>query len=555
MDIADRKARETALLLAEKRQNEAELARIAAEKVAETLRADVADALAANDRRFRSMVEAVRDHAFFTLDREGVVTSWNCGAERLLGYAEEAIVGRNVACIFTPEDNERGVPQKLIALAREAVCAEDEGWRVKGDGQRMWARVTKSAQLDGAGAVTGYAVILEDATERRKLAAVVEETRLERMRLQEKFLSNVSHELRTPLTALHFFVGNVADGVLGEVSPEQREHLALAMENIDQLKDMVGDLLDITRVDTHKLTVLPQHTSLARLIAEALSTCRTITLAKSIRLHSEIAAELPWAWADPLRVRQVLINLIDNAAKFTGEGGSIVVGARQLPGDQGFLCVSVSDTGCGIARADREIIFDRLAQLEQGSEVSRGGLGIGLFIARELVQQHGGRIWVESEPGQGSTFFFTLPVFSIAKLCAHVLTPQNLASGCATLIAVDVVVPDRSEREELLPVVHEVLERCVHPGQDVLLPWMSDMEEVTTFFIAACTDSKGFSVIANRIGMELKHLDGSAKLKPYISSTTVVLNPGVPGEDLIDEVTARFEGLIEEHLQGQEQFQ
>ncbi len=552
MDITDRKENEAALVVAEQRRHEAELARIAAEKFAETVRADAADALAASDRRFRTMVEAVRDHAFFTLDREGIVTSWNGGAERLLGYAEAAIVGRNVACIFTP-DNQRGVPQQLIAHAGEGVCVEDEGWRVKGDGQRIWARVTKSALLDGGGAVTGYAVILEDATERRRVAAAVEEARIERLRLQEKFLSNVSHELRTPLTAIYFFVSNVADALLGELLPEQREHLALALINIEQLKEMVDDLLDITRVDTHKLRVEPQHASPVRLIAEVLGTCRGNAAARNIHLTSRVGRDLPNAWADPFRVRQILINLIDNATKFTSEGGSIVVEAQADPSDPGFLRFSVADTGCGISQADREIVFDRLAQVNNGPGASRGGLGIGLFIARELVQQHGGRIWLDSELGQGSTFSFTLPVFSIAKLCAHVLTPQNLASGCATLIAVDIVSRDEGAGE-LLPSVQKVLERCVHPGQDVLLPWMGTMDQVTTFFIAACTDSKGFSVIANRIGMELKHFDSAAKLKPYISSTTVVLNPGLSGEGLIEEVTARFERLIEEHLQGQEQY-
>jgi signal transduction histidine kinase len=129
--------------------------------------------------------------------------------------------------------------------------------------------------LEDAGPVCGFAIIMQDATERRKTALVLEDARQERTRLQEKFLSHVSHELRTPLTAIYFFTTNVLDGLLGDLTSEQREHLTLALDNVKQLKGMVSDLLEITRVDTHKLVVEPQHANSATLISEALSTCGT----------------------------------------------------------------------------------------------------------------------------------------------------------------------------------------------------------------------------------------------------------------------------------------
>ena len=364
---------------------------------------------------------------------------------------------------------------------------------------------------------------MQDVTERRKIAIVLEEARQERARLQEKFLSHVSHELRTPLTAIYFFTTNVLDGLLGDLTPEQREHLAFALDNVKQLKDMVSDLLDITRVETHKLTVEPQHASPAKLIAEALSTCRTNAAAKNISLRSDVAPGLPFVWADPARVRQILINLIDNGIKFTPEGGTITVESRPFAEDDGFLCLSVSDTGCGISPENREIIFDRLAQVKSSAEASRSGLGLGLFISRELVSRHGGRIWVESQLGHGSTFYFTLPVFSLAKLCAHVFTASNLEAGSVTLIAVDVVAVEGAVQEDILPEIRKVLERCIHPGQDVLLPSMSDAESVETFFIVACTDPSGFEVIASRIGRELQNFDNASRLKPVISSTTLLV--------------------------------
>jgi PAS domain S-box-containing protein len=504
--------------------------------------------LAETNGRFRLLVEEVRDYALFTMDPIGRVTSWNCGAERLLGYAEAEIVGQNFSCIFTPEDIQNGVPESQLHEAMQAGRAENEGWRVPANRKQFWADVNITALLGDGGAIRSFAIIMQDTTERRRIAALLEETRLERGRLQEEFVSHVSHELRTPLTAIYFFITNLFDGLLGDLTPEQHATLALAVDNVNQLKDMVSDLLDITRVETHKLTVEPQHASPVKLIAEVLSTCHTNATLKNINLRSDIAPDLPFVWADPARVRQILINLIDNGIKFTLEGGTVTVGSRPFPQNHGFLCLSVSDTGYGISPENREVIFDRLTQLKSGGETSRGGLGLGLFISKELVLRHGGRIWVESRLGRGSTFYFTLPVFSLAKLCAPVFTTTNLEPGCVTLIAVDVLAVEGVIQADLLSEMRKVLARCIHPGQDVLLPAMSDTEPVDTFFIVACADNRGSSAIASRISRELQIFDRTSILKPAISLTMLLLAPGQSREEQIDEVTARIERLIQAHL-------
>jgi PAS domain S-box-containing protein len=508
--------------------------------------------LAEANRRFRFLVEGTRDCALFTVDSTGHVTSWNVGAERMLGYGEAEIVGHNFSCIFTPDDIENRVPEKQLSKALQTGRAEDEGWRVTGNQKQFWANVNITALLEDAGPVRGFAIIVRDVTERRKIAIILDEARWDRTRLQEKFLSHVSHELRTPLTAIYFFTTNVLDGLLGDLTPEQREHLTFALDNVKQLKDMVSDLLDITRVETHKLNVEPQHTSPVKLIAEALSTCRTNAAAKNISLRSDVRPDLPFVWADPARVRQILINLIDNGIKFTPEGGTITVESRPSVEGEGFLCLSVSDTGCGISPANREAIFDRLAQVKSRAEASRSGLGLGLFIARELVSRHAGRIWVESQLGHGSTFYFTLPVFSLAKLCAHVFTASNLEKGFVILIAVDVVPIEGVVQADILPEIRRVLERCIHAGQDVLLPSMSDADPVETFFIVACTDPSGFTVIASRIGRELQKFDSASRLKPVISSTTLLVPPGQSTKEQTAGVTAGIERLVRAHLLGKE---
>jgi PAS domain S-box-containing protein len=508
--------------------------------------------LAEANRRFRFLVEGTRDCALFTTDSIGDVTSWNLGAERMLGYVEAGIVGHNFSCLFTPEDIENRVPEKQLDKALQTGRAEDEGWRVTGNQKQFWANVNITALLEDTTPDRGFAIIVRDVTERRKTAIILEEARWDRTRLQEKFFSHVSHELRTPLTAIYFYTSNVLDGLLGDLTPKQREHLTFALDNVKQLKDMVSDLLDITRVETHKLNVEPQHTSPTKLIAEALSTCRTNAAAKNISLRSDVTRDLPFVWADPARVKQILINLIDNGIKFTPEGGTVTVESGPIVEGEDFLCLSVSDTGCGISPENLDAIFDRLAQVKRRAEASRSGLGLGLFIARELVSRHAGRIWVESQLGQGSTFYFTLPLFSLAKLCAHVLTSSNLEKGSVILIAVDVVAIEKAVQADVLPEIRSVLERCIHAGQDVLLPSMSDAESVETFFIVACTGPSGFEVIASRIGRELEIFDNFSRLKPVISSTALLVRPGHSWKEQMDEVTAEIEQVVQAHVLGKD---
>jgi PAS domain S-box-containing protein len=511
--------------------------------------------LAETNGRFRLLVEGVMDHALFTMDSKGCVTSWNGGAERLLGYVEAAIMGQNFSCIFTREDIQNRVPEKQLHRAQMAGRADDEGWRVRGDRKQFWANVNIAALEADPGISRGFAIIVHDVTERKRIASVLEEARLEREGLQEKLLSHVSHELRTPLTAIYIFTTNLLDGIYGDLTSFQHEHLTLALDNVKQLKSMVSDLLDITRVETHKLTVEPQHLSLAKLIDDVLSTCLTNATVKNVALRSDITPGLPFTWADPARVRQILINLIDNGIKFASRDGSVTVASLPYVENEGFLCLSVSDTGCGISIENREMVFDRLSQVRTTSEASRSGLGLGLFISRELVGLHGGRIWVESELGKGSIFYFTLPVFSLAKLCAHVLTAPNLETGCVTLIAVDVAQVEGAVQADILLEVGKVLERCIRPEQDVLLPSMSDAEPVKTFFVIACTDAKGFEVIASRMARELRKFDSASKLKPVISSTTLLLAPGQFGEEQIGDIAARVDQLVQAHLLGKERLQ
>jgi PAS domain S-box-containing protein len=504
--------------------------------------------LAETNDRFRWLADGIRDYALFTMDTNGRVTSWNVGAERMLGYSRGEIMGQNFSRIFPPEEIQRRAAEDQLRKALQTGRAEYEGWSIRRTEDQFWANVNITALPAHEGPIQGFAIIMQDRTERKKIALVLDEAQQERGRLQEKFLSHVSHELRTPLTAIYFFTTNVLDGVFGDLTPEQHKHLALALDNVTQLKDMVSDLLDITRVETHKLTLAPQPTSLVKVTSEVLSTCGTSAAAKNISLRADLAANLPLVWADPARARQILTNLIDNGVKFTPDNGTISVKAVFFGEDHDFVCISVSDSGCGISAENREIIFDRLAQVKGSSEVSRSGLGLGLFISRELVSRHGGRIWLDSRPGHGSTFYFTLPVFSLAKYCSHIFNGPNLDAGSVTLMAVDVVEVNGGIQADILREIRQILERCIHAGQDVLLPATGDEGPIVTFFIVACTDHKGSALIASRMLRDLQDFDQTSQLNPKSSSTTILVAHDKSREAQIREVAARIESSVQEHL-------
>jgi signal transduction histidine kinase len=248
------------------------------------------------------------------------------------------------------------------------------------------------------------------AIERHRLRRELEALQAERLETRSRFLSHVSHELRTPLTAIYQFACLIREGLGGPVTEEQLDYVGVILRNSRALSDMIGDLLEATRAESGKLSISAHPVPLRRVVDEAVLTMDGSAAAKGQTLSASVPDDLPDVVADPGRIGQVVRNLIDNAVKFTGRDGSIALACR-ADGDE--VEVSVSDTGGGIAPDAMERIFDRLHQESSFSDAGRAGLGLGLYLCREIVHGHGGRIWVESEPGVGSRFSFTLPVAEV----------------------------------------------------------------------------------------------------------------------------------------------
>jgi signal transduction histidine kinase/CheY-like chemotaxis protein len=236
----------------------------------------------------------------------------------------------------------------------------------------------------------------------------LDKTRRQELELKDQFVSHVSHELRSPLAVIHQFVTLMLDGLAGEITAEQRENLNVVLRNTLSLREMISDLLDITRAEAGKLLFEQHAVSLLPLFVELERNYRECAAQKGILFLVQEPRGLPLVHADPQRLRQILSNLIDNALKFT-ERGKVTIRAT-MDDEPGFMRVTVSDTGCGISEENLSLVFNRLYQEETTVELSRKGLGLGLHICEQLVSLHGGRIWVESEKGQGSAFSFTVPL-------------------------------------------------------------------------------------------------------------------------------------------------
>lgn len=224
-------------------------------------------------------------------------------------------------------------------------------------------------------------------------------------RLKSEFLTMISHEFRTPLTSIITFTELLLVDAAGQINPEQREYLTDVLESSQKLLYMINDLLDMSRLGAGRVQLFREVVNIRDLVRDARGAVWPLAERKGLALLVEIPADVPLVHADGLRVTQVLINLLGNAVKFTPEGGAVVVTARPV-GDE--LEIRVTDSGVGIPLEDQPHMFEPFYQVGSHQQ----GWGLGLALARSLVELHGGRIWLESEPGRGSCFHFTLPVWA-----------------------------------------------------------------------------------------------------------------------------------------------
>ena len=291
------------------------------------------------------------------------------------------------------------------------------------------------------------------------------------------------------------------------VPDEQREHLDTVLRSVNQLRTMIGDLLEATRAESGKTRIDKRCFALDEVMHQAVAMMQATAVDKEIRLEVAIDSSVPLVYADPDRVIQVLINLIQNAIKFTPQHGSAIVSASLIEADPEFVYISVADTGVGIKPEARLQIFERLYQEPDSFADVRNGLGLGLYIAKQLVRLHGGRIWLGTKDGPGSIFHFTLPLFSLAKLLAPIITTRNRLRSAISLITVEVTPiagADHGSSSEIRAICVELFGLCILPNRDILLPALATSKSTESLLIVASTDLKGAHVILERMRSQLE---------------------------------------------------
>ena len=377
------------------------------------------EALARQEEEHRLIIENAVDYAIFSMDLERRVTSWNPGAERILGYTGSEILGRPADIIFTPDDRAAGAPDREVRQALERGRAEDVRWHVRSDGRWLWCIGVLSQLCVEGGQLRGFFKILRDGTPAKRAEDAMRQAHEElETRVRERtaelqatseelseFSYSVSHDLQAPLRAIHGYADTLREELGDRLDPQAGQHLARIVESASRMDALIRELLAYSQLGRIEMThgmVAP-----ASAVEDAMFQVQSEVHRSGARISIDVDQQLPLVRGHRPILSRALANLISNGIKFVAEGATPEVTVRaEERGDQ--VRFWVEDRGIGIAPGHHDRIFgvfERLHPLK-----SYAGLGVGLAMVRRSVERMGGQVGVESAPGDGSRFWIELPV-------------------------------------------------------------------------------------------------------------------------------------------------
>jgi len=361
-------------------------------------------------RRFRLLVESVKDYAIFMLDPTGHVTTWNRGAERIKGYSAEEIIGKHFSIFYPPEDIADGKTERELAIATREGRFEEEGWRICKNGERIWASVTITALHNPTGALIGFAKVTRDMSEHRRAeearralaaerAALAEKARTQEF--QERFLAILGHDLRNPLASIDMGTGILRQRLTNLTDIRVLERM---QGSSTRMSRMIEQILDLTRTRlAGGLELTPTPFDLRDAIRIVVEELRAAHPSRPIELS---CPPLMGNW-DRDRLEQVFSNLVGNAVLHGDPTKPVRVQAQQQDGE---VLVTVHNEGPPIPPELLSVIFNPFRRGERDSRTAKtSGLGLGLYISNEIAVAHGGRIEVQSSAAEGTTFHVKLP--------------------------------------------------------------------------------------------------------------------------------------------------
>jgi PAS domain S-box-containing protein len=363
----------------------------------------------AGSELFYQFVQNVQDHAIFAMDTQGRILYWNAGAAQIMGFDAGEVIGRELHDIFTPEDCDAGIPRLELETASRTGRAADERWHVRKDGSRFWGLGAVTAVRAPDGELRGFGKIVADRTDLKELQDALQsrnEALARADELKNRFLATLAHELRNPQSVLANSAGLLRRYAAGDA---QLETIAETIERqVRQTQRLIEDLTDLARTSRGRIQLRMQPLDLREMAKLADEAVQSVMAERRHELAT-VLPDLPVPLVgDADRIQQVMINLLRNAARYTPPGGRITL---SVAAEGGEGVVRIHDTGVGIPAGQLAEIFELFTQVHPDNVESRAGLGIGLALARELVELHGGTIQARSEGiGKGSEFIVRLPL-------------------------------------------------------------------------------------------------------------------------------------------------
>ena len=400
-----------------------------------TERKRIEEALLASEKEYRELL-MLANSIILRWSRDGRITFLNEFGRRFFGYSNDEIIGRHVLGTIVPDNESTG--RNLKSLMEE-VCADPKKFErntnenMRRNGARVWIDWTNKVVVDERGQIREILSIGSDITERKQAEEALERYRdhLEEQvkertrelaaakeraesadRLKSAFLAAMSHELRTPLNSVIGFTGILLQQIPGKLNEEQLKQLGMVQNSARHLLALINDILDISKIEAGQLTIEKASFNVRKSAETMIDSVRHLAQGKGLSLITDISSELKEIIGDRRRYEQVLLNLLSNAIKFTNTG-TVSISVR--PTEDEMVESVVNDTGIGISPMEQEAIFKPFHQVENGISRSHEGSGLGLSISHRLAGMMGGRIWLTSELGKGSTFGFTVPIGYVNK--------------------------------------------------------------------------------------------------------------------------------------------
>jgi hypothetical protein len=379
------------------------------------------------EERLRLIVDGVKDHAMFLLDGKGVVVSWNPAGQKVLGYASEEIVGREVAILYPAQERSSGRPQAEMAAAAHAGAFHSHAWKVRADGELVWTDGSINAVRDRDGRLSGFVYIVRDLAEQQR----IEELEAEGRRILE-FIAMLSHELRNPLAPIKNAVRILK---LPQGKQQAAKYADMIARQVAHLTRLVDDLMDVSRVTTGKIELERVPLDLGTLVRAAAESMRSTIESHGHTLDVRLAPEPVLVDGDAVRLTQVVVNLLNNAAKYTAPNGSIEVVVSWLGA---AAQIEVSDNGIGMSESLLQRAFEPFVQGERSPDRSQGGLGIGLTLVKRIVDLHGGTVVASSAgAGKGAKFMITMPLARGVAAARAAVDAQPSAKSARILVVDD----------------------------------------------------------------------------------------------------------------------